>query len=86
MKAISALEQLQKFREALDNYPREEGLSDGARQVRQESANALKLLLLTGSRMSEVLMATWEEFDFERDEWVKPSHHTKQKKHRSACR
>jgi integrase len=43
-------------------------------------ANAIRLLLLTGARRSEVLKATWDQFDFERNVWTKPSHHTKQKK------
>ena len=46
----------------------------------QSAANALRLLLLTGSRAGEVLKATWEEFDLGRGVWTKPSHHTKQKK------
>jgi len=62
------VEELQKFREALDKYRG------------QSAANVLRLLLLTGSRASEVLKACWEEFDLQRGVWTKPSHHTKQKK------
>jgi integrase len=62
------VEELQRFREALDGYKD------------QDAANALRLLLLTGSRFNEVLSATWEEFDLARGVWTKPSHHTKQKK------
>ncbi len=62
------VEELQKFREALDKYKD------------QSAANVLRLLLLTGSRASEALKATWEEFDLGRGVWTKPSHHTKQKK------
>jgi integrase len=62
------VEELQRFREALDKYKD------------QSAANALRLLMLTGSRASEVLMASWEEFDLQRGVWTKPSHHTKQKK------
>ena len=62
------VEELQRFREALDKYKD------------QSAANALRLLMLTGSRASEVLKATWEEFDLQRGVWTKPSHHTKQKK------
>ena len=61
-------EEIQRFREALDAY------SD------QNAANALRLLLLTGSREGEVLKAEWEQFDFERGVWTKPSHNTKQKR------
>jgi integrase len=46
----------------------------------RRAANAIKLLILTGSRRSEVLSATWDEFDMERGVWTKPSHHTKQKR------
>lgn len=65
------IEQVQRFREALDNY------------ADQSAANALKLLLLTGSRMSEVLKAEWKEFDLAHGFWTKPSHHTKQRKQES---
>jgi integrase len=41
---------------------------------------ALVLILLTGARKSEVLKATWDQFDLTRGVWTKPSHHTKQKK------
>lgn len=45
-----------------------------------DSANAIKLLMLTGARKSEVLGATWEMFDLENGIWTKPSSHTKQRK------
>lgn len=44
------------------------------------SANAIKLLMLTGARRSEVLGATWEMFDMENGIWTKPSAHTKQRR------
>jgi integrase len=43
-------------------------------------ADALRLLILTGSRRGEVLNATWDQFDLARGVWTKPSHHTKQNK------
>ena len=47
------------------------------------SANATRLLLLTGARRGEVLNATWDQFDLTTGIWVKPSSHTKQaKEHR----
>ena len=46
----------------------------------QTSANAIRLLLLTGARKSEVLKARWTEFDLGSGIWVKPSAHTKTKK------
>lgn len=45
-----------------------------------KSANAIRLLMLTGSRRTEVLSARWEQFDLEAGVWIKPSAHTKQKK------
>ena len=44
------------------------------------SANAIKLLILTGARRGEVLKATWDMFDLEQGVWTKPSSHTKQKR------
>lgn len=44
------------------------------------SANAIRLLLLTGARRGEVLSASWDQFDLSRGVWTKPSLHTKQKK------
>jgi len=56
-------------------------LSDALQQhSHQNTANAIRLLILTGARRSEVLSATWDQFDFDRGVWTKPSAHTKQKK------
>ena len=44
------------------------------------SANAITLLMLTGARRSEVLRASWDQFDLEAGIWRKPSAHTKQRK------
>jgi integrase len=46
----------------------------------ETSANAIKLLMLTGARRSEVLTARWDMFDLDAGVWVKPSAHTKQRK------
>jgi integrase len=46
----------------------------------QQSANAVRLLLMTGSRRGEVLSATWNQFDLDAGTWTKPSSHTKQKR------
>ncbi|MBP6952516.1 MAG: tyrosine-type recombinase/integrase [Alphaproteobacteria bacterium] len=46
----------------------------------QSVANAIRLLLLTGSRRNEVLHATWEQFDLEKGIWTKPAHTTKQRR------
>jgi integrase len=44
-----------------------------------EVADAIRLLLLTGARKSEVLSATWSQFDFGTGTWTKPGATTKQK-------
>jgi integrase len=46
----------------------------------QATANALRLLLLTGARRGEVLGATWSQFDLETGVWTKPASTTKQRK------
>ena len=46
----------------------------------QRAANAVRIQLLTGARVGEVLSACWSEVDFTRGVWIKPSHHTKQKR------
>lgn len=51
-----------------------------AEHSNREAVNAILLLLLTGSRKSEVLSATWSQFDLNRADWTKPSAHTKQKR------
>jgi integrase len=51
---------------------------DGYRD--QNAANALRLALLTGARIGEVLKAEWSQFNVQRGTWTKPSAHTKQKK------
>lgn len=61
-------EELDRFWEVLDRYPS------------HKMAYIFKLLLLTGARKGEVLNATWDQFDFEKGIWTKPSHLTKQKK------
>lgn len=51
-----------------------------AKHPQRTSANAIKLLMLTGARRGEVLGATWAMFDLENGVWTKPSSHTKQRK------
>jgi integrase len=45
----------------------------------QRAANAVRIQLLTGARLGDVLKARWSDIDFNRGVWTKPSHHTKQK-------
>lgn len=44
------------------------------------AANLIRLLVFTGVRRGETLLARWEEFDLDAALWVKPSQHTKQKR------
>ena len=44
------------------------------------AADAIKLLLLTGARRSEVLGMRWDEIDLEARIWIKPPSRTKQKR------
>ena len=46
----------------------------------QKAADAIRLQLLTGARIGEVLTSKWVDFDLNRGVWTKPSHHTKQKR------
>jgi integrase len=46
----------------------------------QQSVNAIRLLMLTGARKSEVLTAKWVHFDLSTGVWIKPSAHTKTKR------
>ena len=50
------------------------------RHSNRTAANAIRLQLLTGARIGEVLTARWENIDMGRGVWIKPSHHTKQKR------
>ncbi len=60
--------ELEQLASALDAHPN------------QKAANAIRFQLLTGARIGEVLTAEWKDFDFDRGVWIKPSHHTKQKR------
>ncbi len=48
-----------------------------AKHPNRQSANIIRLLLLTGARRGEVMTATWDQFDLKARVWVKPSAHTK---------
>jgi integrase len=60
--------ELRRLCTALDEHP-------NARE-----ANAIRLQLLTGARLGEVLGSRKEDFDRERGVWTKPAHQTKQKR------
>jgi len=50
------------------------------RHPKRLAANAIRFQLLTGARIGEVLTAKWSDLDLDRGVWIKPSHHTKQKR------
>jgi integrase len=61
-------DELQRLCTALEEHP----------NVR--AANAVRLQLLTGARLGEVLASRKEDFDLGRGVWTKPAHQTKQKR------
>lgn len=61
-------EELARLMDALEVHPN------------QIAADAIRMQLLTGARIGEVLTSQWSDFDLERGVWTKPSHHTKQKR------
>jgi integrase len=44
------------------------------------AADCLRLIMLTGCRPGEAMLATWAQFDSQPGFWIKPSSHTKQRK------
>jgi len=52
----------------------------GARRTSECAADAVRLQLLTGARLGEVLASRKDDFDLQRGVWTKPSHQTKQKR------
>jgi integrase len=61
-------EELRRLCAVLDEHPN------------RRAANAVRLQLLTGARLGEVLTSRKEDFDLHRGIWTKPSHQTKQKR------
>src|SRR5829696_7303215 len=55
-------------------------MSRRRRSRRIRAANAVRLQLLTGARIGEVLGARKVDFDLQRGVWTKPSHQTKQRR------
>jgi integrase len=47
---------------------------------RTSAADCIRLIMLTGCRPGEAMLATWEQFDAQPGFWIKPSSHTKQRK------
>src|SRR5262245_12899634 len=47
---------------------------------RTSAADCIRLIMLTGCRPGEAMLATWSQFDVQPGFWIKPSSHTKQRK------
>ena len=47
---------------------------------RTAAADCIRLVMLTGCRPGEAMLATWSQFDAQPGFWIKPSSHTKQRK------
>jgi len=54
--------------------------TEPSRTQAKASADCVRLIMFTGSRPTEAMLATWEQFDSEPGIWAKPSAHTKQRK------
>jgi integrase len=59
-------EEFERLMETLETWPN------------RPAANAVRLLMLTGARRSEVLKATWDQFDLAGGFWTKPAASVKQ--------
>ena len=58
-------------------YAEVAGFVAGLRERQETSARAFEFLILTAARTSEVLNATWDEFDAERWVWTIPAERMK---------
>jgi integrase len=47
---------------------------------RTSAADCIRLILLTGCRPGEAMLATWSQLDAQPGFWIKPSSHTKQRR------
>ena len=47
---------------------------------RTSAADCIRLVMVTGARPGEAMLATWAQFDAQPGFWIKPSSHTKQRK------
>lgn len=81
-------DELKRLSTAMDCYPdKRAALAEVSEKQRlflrkeaQRAVNSIRLIMVTGARKGEVLLATWSQFDLERGVWTKPSHSTKQKR------
>ncbi|HWY03009.1 MAG TPA: site-specific integrase [Candidatus Acidoferrum sp.] len=59
-------EELQRLEQALKKFEKR-------RAGNERSANVIRMLIETGSRLAEVLNAEWPQFDLKRRTWIKPA-------------
>lgn len=79
--AVGTKKNMEEQRERyLSDEERKRFLEALNRRTETSSTLALRMLLLTGARRSEVLRAEWAQFDIPAGIWTKPSSHTKQKR------
>lgn len=69
-------DEISRLSEALTKYEESTTRTTESRKA----TDAIRLLMLTGARRTEVLAMTWDMLDMETGIWIKPSSHTKQKK------
>jgi integrase len=65
---VLTIQELQRLADALNNYEN------------KRAADAVRLIMLTGSRKAEAFTAQWSKIDLNEGIWTKPSAHTKQKR------
>lgn len=65
---VLTIPELQRLADALNNYKN------------KRAANAIRLIMLTGSRKAEAFTAQWSNINLDEGIWTKPSAHTKQKR------
>lgn len=79
-------DEMLRLSEALSAYPThgldfmKSELAEVTSRQRTQSANVIRMALLTGARIGEVLASEWSQIDLDAGVWIKPSSHTKQKK------
>lgn len=80
-KALPKQDGLRRHRKALPYQQVGECLADvWTSNASNTTKLALEFLVLTASRSGEVRLATWDEIDFDKAEWIVPAHRMKGKR------
>jgi integrase len=72
--------QKRKFRDSIFQMKRRRLCAALDLHSNTRAADVIRLQVLTGARLGEVLTSRKEDFDLHRGIWTKPSHHTTQKR------